>query len=99
MNVRTRLTKEDKEILLNQGHIEDDFSQIERALNKLDLKLSVNGKVAQKTTIKNAIEKLGQEVFLSGLSRAAFHWNCSREITDISGNHLRFKFDASKLFK
>lgn len=46
--------------------------------------------------VDEAIKKLGVRTFLSGISRSAFHWNCTRETPDGKG---RVYFDSSKRFK
>ncbi len=75
------LTDEDKETLKRYGHDPRDFEQIEQCANKsvyvLDYKESV--------PIEKALELLGRETFLSGISRSAFHWTAARETPD--GKH------------
>lgn len=104
------LTKEDKEILKAFGYHEKDFAQIEEAIgvtvykyytliedpNERDLTLKYSRKEEKRISASKALELLGQETFLSGISRSAFHWNCSR---DIAGSDKRVSFDSSRLFK
>ena len=86
------LTTEDKAILRSFGHPDNDFNQIEEAINRstftLDEKEVVNA--------YDAIYILGKYNFLSGISRSAFHWTSSRESSD--GKHS-IHFDSRILFK
>ena len=65
--------------------------------NILELKLEdlVTGK-RRKIGQKTAIQILGRETFLSGLSRAAFHWSSSRYSAD---QLLEVSFYCGKLFR
>lgn len=85
-----KLAKTDKELLIKWGYKSDDIEQIEKAIGKTVYELD-----NQKITIKRAIEVLGKEEFLSGISRSAFHWNASRE----GKGGEKVYFDSSKLFK
>lgn len=94
-----KLTIQDKELLASWGETPDDIAQIERASksNILELKLEdlVTGK-RRKIGQKTAIQILGRETFLSGLSRAAFHWSSSRYSAD---QLLEVSFYCGKLFR
>lgn len=78
------LTDDDKKTLLESGYEKSDFAQIELCANKsiyiLDKKEAI--------TMEKAIEILGRETFLSGISRSAFHWDSARETPD--GEHSVF---------
>lgn len=87
-----KLTNRDKEILRKWGHSEDDLKQIEEATRKTVYEL--NGK--EKISYHDAIKLLGREVFLSGISRSAFHWSALRYTED--GNDF-VSFNSSKLFQ
>lgn len=80
-----KLTKKDKEYLLSVGVAEDDFPQMEEAMSCT--KYELNGKKIQR---KTAIEYLGRETYLSGISRSAFHYTAYRD---------GVLFDSSDLFK
>lgn len=87
-----KLTKEDKNILISWGYTDSDLNQIETALNKTTYTLeSDNNRVI---TAKEAKSLLGNEVFLSGLSRSAFHWTSSRK-----NDNNEVNFNSSKIFK
>ena len=93
-----KLTNKDKEILRQFGDEEADFEQIERAIGKTTYTLwSIkNGKnVGTKITAKKAIELLGREKFLSGISRSAFHWSAGQDTDD--GREICF--NSSRLFR
>ena len=77
-----KLTNEDKKQLKENGYTENDFSQIERAMQKSKTKYSaVNIQTGKKENItrEKAIEILGRDVWLSGISRSAFHWTTTRD--------------------
>lgn len=86
-----KLTKKDKEYLSTLGCLEKDFDQIEKACSKTVYTTSDNQRLSQKETIN----RLGRNVYLSGIARSAFHWDASR--SDKDGNSI--SFDSSKLFK
>jgi hypothetical protein len=85
-----KLTNKDKEMLINWGYKEEDLNQIERATTKTTYEM--NGK---KISINEALNVLGRETFLSGISRSAFHWSAGRE----DGKGQTVYFNSSKLFK
>ena len=86
-----KLTNEMKDILLNWGYPQEDLEQIEEATSKT-IYTYENKRIGQ----REAINLLGIETFLSGISRSAFHWTSSREV----GNTGKFvSFDSSKLFR
>lgn len=87
-----KLTKVDKEYFREIGHFESDFAQLEKATTKT--KYTINYKKKISTT--KAIELLGREKYLSGISRSAFHWSSSRQIGNTTDVVV---FDSSALFK
>lgn len=90
-----KLTDEDKKILLDWGYTENDLEQIQRALVKTTYELySDDNREKRKISGKQARELLGQEKFLSGISRSAFHYTSLRETSD--GKEIIF--DTYKLF-
>lgn len=94
-----KLTKQDKELLVRWGERPDDIAQIGRASksNILELKLKdLETDKEKKIGQREAIKILGRETFLSGLSRAAFHWSSSRKSED---EKFGVSFYCGKLFK
>lgn len=92
-----KLSKTDKEILLSLGDREEDFAQIEEAISKT--KYTMNDDASEnetKISAKKAREILGNESFLSGLSRSAFHFSAIRYNYETG---KRVSFDSSALFK
>lgn len=87
-----KLTNRDKEILRKWGHSEDDLKQIEEATRKTIYEL--NGK--EKISCQDAVKLLGREIFLSGISRSAFHLLALRDVKNGSNFVI---FDSSKLFQ
>lgn len=87
-----KLSKEDKKILESWGHPKSDFRQIENALNKTVYILESDNN--RRINAKEARNLLGNETFLSGISRSAFHWDCSRE----NNGHV-VSFDSSRIFR
>lgn len=85
-----KLTSKDKELLTEWGHREEDLNQIERATTKTTYE--TNGK---KISVNEALDVLGRETYLSGISRSAFHWSSCRE----NEKGQMVYFDSSKLFK
>lgn len=89
-----KLSATDKDILKKWGHSDSDLLQIQDAINVTVYTLDTgNGK--KQITANKARNILGDEIFLSGISRSAFHWNCGRE----SGDGQYISFDSSRLFK
>lgn len=75
------LTSQDREQLLEWGHLAQELQQIEDTANLsifiLDERKSISW--------EEAINAIGRTKFLSGISRSAFHWDCRREGIDVSG--------------
>lgn len=79
------------------GHPEKDMKQLWKAIQ--DVKLTLTDKKTgkeERTTIDNAIEVLGEETFLSGISRCAFHASAYRE--DAKGKYSVY-FDLHEWWK
>ena len=87
-----KLTNEDKAYLRELGHPETDFAQIEEAIGKTVYTLNFKKQIS----CAKAIELLGRQTFLSGISRSAFHLSASRQIGDTA---VTVDFDSSKLFE
>lgn len=85
------LTKEDKKLLLDAGHKEEDLDQIQQAADKRKTTYTIDGKDA---TREQVIKLLGREKYLHGLSRSAFHYTASQK-----QGKKEVGFDSSKLFK
>lgn len=85
-----KLTNNDKELLKEWGYQDNDINQIEEATRKTVYEVE-----GEKISAKKALEELGREEYLSGISRSAFHWSSAR----ISKNEKTIFFDSSKLFK
>lgn len=86
-----RLSDSDKEVLTSFGYAKQDFEQIELAANKATFVLEHETPI----NAHEAYELLGQETFLSGIGRAAFHWTSGRETKD--GKDV--SIDASVIFR
>ena len=83
------LNPEDMRMLKGWGYnTVEDLEQIQTAMILSDIKL--NGK---KTGLKKAVEILGREKFLGGISRSALHSTSAKES---GGNYV--EFDSSILF-
>lgn len=87
-----KLIESDKEILKQWGYGDEDITQIEKATTKTVYKVNYREKIS----CDKAVELLGREAYLSGISRSAFHWSASRNIGD--SNDV-VSFDSSKLFE
>ena len=68
-----KLTSEDKKLLLEWGHRKEDLNQIAKATTKTEYEL-YNGSNHEKITLTEVLEILDREIYLSGISRSAFHW-------------------------
>lgn len=86
-----KLTDADKDVLLDLGHDVRDFPQIEMATHASRTTYQF---LSQMITRENAIELLGRERYLAGISRSAFHWTSSQNTDD--GEPVYF--DSCKLF-
>lgn len=94
--MKRKLSEEDKKILLDLGHLEKDLDQIEKALSKTIYKITdLKTGVTKNVKAEEARDVLGNEIFLSGISRSAFHYTSSRETKD----DLMVLFDSHPLFK
>lgn len=93
------LTKSDKEILLKIGYKENNLKQIQDAIDVSTFSLYEAGTYNKETVIsaEEAYELLGQGVFLSGISRSAFHWSSVREVPD-TDDLYRIMFESDALF-
>lgn len=85
-----KLTNRDKELLIKRGYNDKDMAQIEEATRKTVYEMD-----DKKISTKKALEVLGREEYLSGISRSAFHWSSARS----NENGETVYFDSSRLFK
>ncbi|AMN31045.1 hypothetical protein BFS06_14595 [Clostridium perfringens] len=85
-----KLKNDDKELLKTWGYCDKDIQQIEEATKKT---IYIFGD--KKISTKKAIEILGKEEYLSGISRSAFHFTSAR--SNKEGDTVFF--DSSKLFE
>lgn len=85
-----KLTSEDKKVLKKNRYLDQDMSQIEKATTKTTYEM--NG---EKISREKALEVLGREKYLSGISRSAFHWSAVRD----NNNGETIYFNSSKLFE
>ena len=87
-----KLTKKQKNYLLELGYKTNDFSQIEKACKYLKI---LKGEFELRTTHKDFIYSFGKYDFVRLLARAAFHR--SAKYTLMLTNDF-FIFDCSKFF-
>lgn len=90
-----KLTKADIEQLKAWGFAERDIPQIQDAANKTKYEmLCVGG--AWKVGVRDVIDEIGRDGWLSGISRSAFHWTATRFNNDKS---VRIDFDSSAVWE
>ena len=87
------ITKEDKAYLSELGYPKKDIDQIEYAASHTKYIHGITSISATK-----AIEILGKNEFLSGLSRSAFHETALREPLDKNDCNMVL-FDSSEMFR
>lgn len=93
----------DKAYLLNAIYggikqtFEEDLPQIEDAADVTTYTLYKGDKKEGRISREKAIELCGREKWLSGLSRAAFHWTAMREVKGKENEYVGF--DARRLFR
>lgn len=86
------LSEESKSILKEHGIPDCDFKQIAEAIRKTTYQVVENGK-QRRISAEKAMDILGKERFLSGISRSAFHWDAVRVV-----DSCEVYFDSRKLF-
>lgn len=92
------LEEKDINTLKEWGYSDRDIKQIQEAVEITEYtkhELKPPYKDVKSLTALEAYELLGNEMFLSGISRSAFHWSASREYCKKYG----VSFDSSKLFE
>lgn len=102
-----KLTNADKNMLKEYGYEDEDFAQIQRALDKRNTKYEKYREVTntfngttyaddeEPITREEAIKLLGRENFLSGVARSCFHYTAVRVVD----GDVRVHFDSHNLFK
>ena len=90
-----KLTAADKKMLLEWGHPERDFPQIEEAFKKSKTKYELGNKSISR---EKAISLLGQRQYLAGIARSAFHFTAAQPVpTSTTGETVYF--DSYNLFR
>ena len=93
------LTPERKARFEKNGVEPKDWTQIAYAMRANNTKYHYfNGETERVISRSEAISLLGEDVFLSGIIRSAFHWSAVREIAN-SKYKQYVRFDSSKMFK
>lgn len=98
-----KLTDTDKKYLLEKiyggikKNFDEDFRQIEKAADVTTYILYNGDKSDGRISRTKAIALCGREGWLSGISRAAFHWTAMREVK--GKLDLYVGFDAHKMFR
>lgn len=90
-----KLNKRQRKILQDWEVPNKDVPQIEEAIGVTKFTLQLENGRDKRITIKQAMNVLGEQEFLLGMVRSAFHWSTSR--TNIKGQTV--SFDSSRLFK
>ena len=86
-----KLTAGDTELLRSWGYPDEDFAQIERAMQKSKTKYK---HCCEQISREEAIRLLGTRKYLAGLSRSAFHRTAAQEV----GDGTFVYFDSGRLF-
>lgn len=89
-----KLTKKDKEILKEFGYPDSDMDQIAEAMTKTVYTLCLQNGQEERISRAKAREILGDEEYLSGIGRSAFHFNSMR-----GEKGMKVHFNSSKLFE
>ena len=90
-----KLSSEDKALLRQWGYPDEDFPQIELAMQARYTKYKLENKAISR---ERALDLLGRRKYLSGIARSAFHYTAARTIGDDEESGVVF-FDSSRLFK
>lgn len=69
-----KLNKKDEVALLEMGNLEKDLVQLRMAAQKANIQYE-----GEKISHQKAIELLGRRVYLTGISRCAFHASAVRQ--------------------
>ena len=90
-----KLTKKQKQIILDFGYQQEDLKYIEEALLFTDFELLIERQNDKKISLKKAKEILGETNFLSGIARSTFHYSAVRE----AGNGHKIYFNSSRNYE
>ena len=90
-----KLTAEDKVLLREWGFPDEDFWQIELAMQERYTKYKLDGKTISR---ERALRLLGRRKYLSGLARSALHYTAARTVGESEESGV-VSFDSSRLFK
>jgi len=90
-NLSLHFLRADKKLLLSWGHPESDLEQLEYAFYHAQC-FCYNGECEVRIPRGVALERLGREKFMSGISRCAFHGTASRSIDDEGAESIMFDF-------
>ena len=99
-----KFTDSDKQYLLEKVYngvmktLKEDLPQIEEAADVTTYTLFEDKRDCGMITRDEAIKLVGREMWLSGLSRSAFHWTAYRQVLDNPDGGL-VMFDSKKLFR
>ena len=101
---RFRLNKSDIEFLKENDYIRsnDDLKQIQHGINVGTYTLLNKGTEIE-IDVKQVIDLIGRENFLTGAGRASFHYTACRTVEQINGqlldSEIAVYFDFYELFK
>ena len=90
-----KLTSEDKALLRQYRYVNEDFPQIELAMQARYTKYKVGNKAISR---EQALDLLGRHKYLSGVARSAFHYTAARTVGEDETSGI-VCFDSSRLFK
>ena len=90
-----KLTKKQKQIILDFGYQQEDLKYIEEALLFTDFELLIERQNDKKISLKKAKEILDETNFLSGIARSTFHYSAVRE----AENGHKIYFDSSRYYE
>ena len=90
-----KLTGEDKALLRQYGYADEDFPQIELAMQARYTKYKLGNTAISR---ERALGLLGRRKYLSGIARSAFHYTAARIVGDDEESGVVY-FDSSRLFK
>lgn len=96
--MKMKLTDENKKKLAAWGYrYPAELAQIEAAMSEKKTNYTiVKGQREREIKRSEALQLLGEEIFLSGIARSAFHFTAARETADGKTTIL---FDSSKLLR
>lgn len=89
-----KLTADDKLYLKSLGYPEQDFPQIQKAINLSTFTVIPNKGRQRFVTAEKAVSILGRQKFLSGIGRSAFHYSAVRCTPTMD-----VYFNSSQIFK